>query len=50
MTESVKRSELPLTLVVQADRSVTYGILMDLTMMARDSGINDVFHAVKPSL
>jgi biopolymer transport protein ExbD len=46
---AVKRSELPLTLVVQADRDVTSGTLMELILMARESGISEVFHVVKPA-
>jgi len=47
MGAAVERSELPLTLVVQADRDVTYGVLIELDLMARESGISDVFHVVK---
>lgn len=49
MGAAAGRSELPLTLLVQADRAVTYGVLMELNLMARESGIYDVFHVVKPS-
>ncbi len=49
MAAAAGRSELPLTLLVQADQNVTYGVLMELNLMARESGINDVFHVVKPS-
>lgn len=48
MGAAVGRSELPLTLLVQADRNVTYSVLMELNLMARESGIYDVFHVVKP--
>ncbi len=48
MAAAVERSELPLTLLVQADRNVTYGVLMELNLMARESGMSDVFHVVKP--
>lgn len=45
---AVKNSPKPLTLVVQADKSVTYGQLVNLTMLARDAGIHDVLLATLP--
>lgn len=37
---AVRRSPEPLTLVIHADRSVTYEQLLHLTMVAREPGIN----------
>ncbi len=44
----MKNSREPLTLVVQADKAVTYGQLVHLTMLARDAGIHDVLLATLP--
>ncbi len=41
-------SPQPLTLVVQADETVTYGQLVHLTLLARDAGIHDVLLATLP--
>lgn len=43
-----KGSAEPLTLLVQADRAVTYEQLMQLTLLARDAGINDAWLATLP--
>jgi len=45
---AVKNSREPLTLVVQADKSVTYGQLVHLTLLARDIGIRDALLATLP--
>ncbi len=45
---AVKNSRQALTLVVQADRAVTYGQLVNLTLLARDAGIHDVLLATLP--
>lgn len=59
VTEEELRSQLgrvvtnspgPLTLVVQADKTVTYEFLMLLTLLARDTGIRDALLAVAPRL
>lgn len=46
---AVTNSSEPLTLVVQADKHATYEILMRLTMLARDAGINDALLATLPA-
>lgn len=43
-----KNSRRPLTLVVQADQTVTYGQLVRLTLLARDAGIHDLLLATLP--
>ena len=43
-----KDSRAALTLVVQADKAVTYGQLVHLTLLARDAGIRDVLLATLP--
>jgi biopolymer transport protein ExbD len=48
MREAVRQSSEPLTLIVQADTNVTYGVLMQLNSMARNAGVKEVFHAAKP--
>jgi biopolymer transport protein ExbD len=39
----------PLTLVVQADKHVSYEMLIRLTTLARDAGINDALLATLPA-
>ncbi len=48
LLDASKKSHEPLTLIVQADQSVTYGQLVQLTLLARDSGIRDVLLATLP--
>jgi len=48
LNAAMKDSREPLTLVVQADRAVTYGQLVHLTMLAREAGIHDVLLATLP--
>ena len=48
LIDAVKKSHEPLTLIVQADQSVTYGQLVQLTMLARDAGMRDVLLATLP--
>jgi biopolymer transport protein ExbD len=48
LTAAVKDARQPLTLVVQADKSVTYGQLVHLTLLARDVGLRDVLLATLP--
>jgi len=45
---AAKDSRESLTLVVQADQTVTYGQLVHLTLLARDAGIHDVLLATLP--
>ena len=45
---AARNSRQPLTLVVQADRAVTYELLVHLTLLARDAGIHDVLLATLP--
>jgi biopolymer transport protein TolR len=48
LSRAVKSARGPLTLLVQADKSVTYGQLVRLTLLARDAGINDALLATLP--
>jgi len=48
LVDAVKKSHEPLTLIVQADQAVTYGQLVQLTMLARDAGMRDVLLATLP--
>jgi biopolymer transport protein ExbD len=43
-------TKAPLTLVIQADQSVTYGELVQVALLARDAGINDAFLAMQPRI
>jgi len=44
----VQKSSEPLTLIVQADKGVTYDRLMRLTLLARQAGINAAWLATLP--
>jgi biopolymer transport protein ExbD len=48
LKSAAKNSREPLTLVIHADKSVTYDQLVRLTMLARDAGIRDVLLATLP--
>ena len=48
LRNAVKNSRDPLTLAIQADKAVTYGQLVRLTMLARDAGITNVLLATLP--
>jgi biopolymer transport protein ExbD len=50
LREAVTNSPEPLTLVVQADESVTHGNLIRLELLARDAGIRDAVLATLPRL
>ena len=45
----VARASEPITLIVQADRSVTYDILVRLGLLAREAGLRDALLAVRPN-
>ncbi|HEY3931506.1 MAG TPA: biopolymer transporter ExbD [Verrucomicrobiae bacterium] len=48
LASAVKNSREPLTLVVHADKSVTYDQLVHLTLLARDAGITNALLATLP--
>lgn len=48
LRQLAKDSAQPLTLLVQADKSVTYEQLMRLTLLARDAGIMEAWLATLP--
>jgi biopolymer transport protein ExbD len=48
LRDAAKKSHEPLTLIVQADQAVTYGQLVQLTLLARDAGLRDVLLATLP--
>ena len=48
LSDAAKKSHEPLTLVVQADQTVTYDQLVQLTLLARDAGMHDVLLATLP--
>jgi biopolymer transport protein ExbD len=48
LRQAVQQSSQPLTLLIQADKSVTYDQLMRLTMLAREVGIMEAWLATLP--
>jgi biopolymer transport protein ExbD len=48
LSNAAKNSREPLTLVIHADKSVTFEQLVRLTLLARDAGIRDVLLATLP--
>lgn len=50
LRQEVKNASEPLTLVVQADGLVTHENLVRLDLLARDAGIREALHAVRPGL
>jgi len=50
LRQAVTNAPEPPTLVVQADKAVTYEYLMRLTLLARDTGIREALLAVAPRL
>lgn len=48
LTVAVKSAPTPLTLVIHADRAVTYDQLAHLTVLARDVGITNALFATLP--
>ena len=50
LSRAVAASRTPLTLVIEADKSVTYGELMQVALLARDAGFQDVTLAAQPRM
>jgi biopolymer transport protein ExbD len=48
LKSAVQKSRAPLTLVIQADKTVTYDQFIHLTLLARDAGIQDALLATLP--
>jgi len=48
LSVAVRNSREPLTLVIQADVTLSYGQLVHLTLLARDAGIQNVLLATLP--
>ncbi|HEY1489819.1 MAG TPA: biopolymer transporter ExbD [Verrucomicrobiae bacterium] len=48
LAAAVKNFRAPLTLIIHADKSVTYDQLVHLTLLARDAGIRNVLLATLP--
>ena len=48
LREAAKKSPEPLTLVVQADKSVSYETCLRLALLARDAGISEALLATLP--
>jgi biopolymer transport protein ExbD len=48
LSNAVSRSHSPLTLVIQADKTVSYDQLLQMTLLARDTGITNALLATLP--
>lgn len=48
LAQLAKRSNQPLTLLVQADKEATYKMILRLRLLARDAGIPETFLATLP--
>lgn len=48
LSNAVKKSRLPLTLVIHADKTVSYEQLVHLTLLAREAGIRNALLATLP--
>ncbi|MGD0260492.1 MAG: biopolymer transporter ExbD [Verrucomicrobiota bacterium] len=48
LREAAKKSPEPLTLVIQADKSVSYETCLRLALLARDAGISEALLATLP--
>jgi len=48
LRQAVKESPEPITLLVQADKSVSYDMLIRLTLLARDAGVSQAWLATLP--
>lgn len=48
LKDAAKNSPAPLTLVVHADKTVTYDQIVRLSLLARDSGITNIILATLP--
>lgn len=49
LTDAVNSSRAPLTLVIEADREVTWETLLRLSLLAKKAGIKDIFPATRPT-
>ena len=50
LREAIKKSREPLTLVIHADKAVTYDQLIHLTILAREAGIHNALGATLPRI
>jgi len=48
LSNTVSRTSTPLTLIIEADKTVSYDELLHLTLLARDSGITNALLATLP--
>jgi biopolymer transport protein ExbD len=49
LAEEVNKSRQPLTLVVEADKNVSWDTLKNVALLARKAGIKNVFGATRPA-
>jgi biopolymer transport protein ExbD len=50
LRQAVVVARTPLTLVIEADKSVTYGELVQVALLARNAGFQDVMLAAQPRM
>ena len=50
LSAAVRKARAPLTLIIQADKTVTYEQLVRLTLLARDAGIQNALLATLPRI
>jgi biopolymer transport protein ExbD len=50
LRQAVAASRTPLTLVIEADKLVPYGELVQVALLARDAGFQDVILAAQPRM
>jgi biopolymer transport protein ExbD len=50
LRDAIKKSREPLTLVIHADKAVTYDQLIHLTILAREAGIHNALGATLPRI
>jgi len=50
LVAEVRRSKTPLTLLVQADKAVSYDVIVRLARIARDAGMHETLFATRPGL
>ena len=48
LRQAVRESAEPITLLVQADKAVSYDMLIRLTLLARDAGVSQAWLATLP--
>jgi biopolymer transport protein ExbD len=50
LRQAVATSGVPLTLIIQADKTITYGQFVEVALVAQDAGIYDTLLATQPRI